>query len=291
MENQFDNKLTTAAFYLEAGRPERALQTLDGVDENTLDSAQYWRIRGSALYDQKAYQEASAALAKGLELEPDDVYLLHVASSTFQMLGNLASAEKAVLQALDISPNNADLLSKYAELVAGAGQFDKAARLLDEASDVDPEDENVVRARFVVATMKGDDNEARRLGEEWLAKDPDSPDVLSATGMTLIGQGNVRRGYDRLRRAASFGPHVIEGSESIFEYGKYASHWLLIPLWPINRFGPVIVWISAMAILIGIRSLGFTSISGILSFVWIGYAIYTWVAPPLVRRLTSRRYR
>ena len=291
MQDFTDGKLTLASYFLDVGNPDKALQTLDEVDESVLDEPEYWIIRGSALYELKQFGKASRAVLKGLNLDPEDIQLLYMLSSAYQMQGNLASAEKAVLQALDISPENPPLLSKYAELVASAGQFDKADQLLGEASLIEPEDEAVVRTRYVVAMLKGNDRETRHYGEKMIARDPENPNVLIATGADLISHGQVGKGYDRLRRAARSGPSIIEEFKPIFQEGRLINHWLLVPLWPIERFGPAVMWISEMVVTFGLRLMGFTTIAGILAITYVAFAIYSWVAPPLVRRFLFRRYR
>ena len=72
MRNPSVEKLTLASYYLDVDKPASALRSLDGVDESVLDDAEYWRIRGSALYLLERYGEASKVLSEGLKLAPED---------------------------------------------------------------------------------------------------------------------------------------------------------------------------------------------------------------------------
>jgi hypothetical protein len=91
--------------------------------------------------------------------------------------------------------------------------------------------------------------------------------------------------------AAGLDPSVVEANESIYHQGRALNHWLIVPLWPIYRFGPGTVWISGIVTIFGLKFIGLSLIAGILAFVWIAYVIYSWIAPRLVRRMQARRFR
>ena len=182
------------------------------------------------------------------------------------------------------------MLADYAKLLASAGRFKKADQLLREAALIDPESTDLLLARYVLATFKGNDREAGQYGEKLSAQAPDDPNAFLASGASLMYQGSFRRGYDKLKSAARSDPSVVEGLEEVFHEGRMVSHWLLVPLWPVYRFGPWTTWLSGIVMIYGSYLMGFTTISGILAMVWIPYLIYSWVAPPLVR-LLLRRFR
>jgi hypothetical protein len=66
------------------------------------------------------------------------------------------------------------------------------------------------------------------------------------------------------------------------------NHWSLLPLYPMRRWG----WGGAAAItaigIIGVRIAGQTlppQTAEIISFVWLGYVIYSWVWPGILNKL------
>jgi hypothetical protein len=69
---------------------------------------------------------------------------------------------------------------------------------------------------------------------------------------------------------------------------RVIAHPLLVPLWPLFRFGALRTWLAAVAVLVMLR-LVLPSLAGVFGLLWIGYCVYSWVAPPLVRWHVSRR--
>jgi hypothetical protein len=63
------------------------------------------------------------------------------------------------------------------------------------------------------------------------------------------------------------------------------------PLWPVQRFGPIPVWIAGIVMLTAVERLAPRSVVGAVVLAWLAWVVYTWVGPPLIRRLYLGRGR
>jgi tetratricopeptide (TPR) repeat protein len=281
--------LALAEFYVDVGRPERALEVLAGLGSEAIEDPHAWFVRAHALVELERWDAASSAAASGLALDPDRVELLHLRALALWRRGELAGAESAVLAALELTPEDPVLLCTYAHLVASAGQLDKAERLVDEASRLDPDDAYVRRTRAELAYLSGRDAAAERHARGALELDPEDADSLTLMGVAAYQRGHGRRGAADVRRAAGLDPssenHVMLAREM-----SGSMHPLLLPLWPIYRFGRGPVWIAGVAALFAVARLDAPApLAAAVVILWLVFVAYSWIAPPLVQRWLERR--
>ena len=71
---------------------------------------------------------------------------------------------------------------------------------------------------------------------------------------------------------------------------KLINHPLMLPLRPFARLNPLVVWIGAVAIIYGLRIAGLGPLSFAFAMIWLGFCVYSWVVPPLVRRWLNRKW-
>jgi hypothetical protein len=61
------------------------------------------------------------------------------------------------------------------------------------------------------------------------------------------------------------------------------------PLWwptrVVQRFGAIPLWAGYLVIAFSLRSGGLTSLAGIVTIGWIVFCIWSWVMPPILRRV------
>ncbi len=290
MSDATHRALALARHFSQIEQPEKVLQTLEGADDAALEDVEYWALRGAALFDLDRFDDAARVLTKGLEIDPEDIQLLYLLARTESARGDLADGERHILEALRLAPENAELLLAYAILVARAGQFAKARALMDKAAQIEPQAEGLPACRFILATLEGKDKPAQRHSEQWVAENPEDPHAIAVSGIAMGDQGKAVRGYRRLRSAASLDPRVVEGMEDVFEERRLWSHWSLKPLWPILRFGAGKVWFAAIAIMLALNLAGLRRAAALFALAYLVLVIYSWVAPPIVRRLLKRRY-
>jgi tetratricopeptide (TPR) repeat protein len=276
--------LAAAERYIEIGRPRQALEALAGLDAETASSPRARTLRAFALYGEEDFARAADAARDGLAEDPDSVQLLYVLSLSLEQVGDLGGAESAVLAALRLLPEDVELLCQYAAILMRAGQLDKATRLVDVASGIDPESPDVFEARLTLAYLRADDREVKRLTEALLAMDPESARGHRMLGVLAFNQGRAVEAAERFAHTVRADP-----TDERFAADAREARALRSPLWWPNRFiqryGVAQTWIAYIVIAFGLRAAGLVSVAAIIGGVWLLFCIYTWVAPPILRRV------
>jgi tetratricopeptide (TPR) repeat protein len=282
--------LIMARHYLSMGRADKALETLGQPSAADFEDARFWLLRGLAFHQLERYEEAQKVVAKGLALAPESAELLWLLFRCEKEADRLAEAERAILKALQQSPENPFFLSEYALLVAQVGQMAKAERLLQEARRIDPHDKHVDRAAILVAYLRGDDSEAVQKGKALLAEEPEDFTTHYLLGGSLMAQGRFGDANRHAHTAAALQP-IHGGVVQMARHSRFVNHWLMWPLRPLYRFGTVPVWIAAVVIVFSLQAAGFSRVSAIFAYVYLGYVIYSWTVPFLLRRWLQRQGR
>lgn len=277
--------LTLARHYVQSGNGAKALAALKGVDDAAAH-AEAWALRAAAALSIERDQEGWEAAHRGLALEPDSLELLSLHAYGAMRLGRLAEAEGSALAALERRPDDPSLLCLYADVVARDGQVDKASKLVERAAGIDPESTSVMLARAELAYLRGDQRALERHAREMLSTDPEGRAGHHMQGVALANAGRFREAARHYAQIAGADPSD-HGSAEIARQARAASHPLLWPMWPINRFGPWVVWAVGVGAMLLARSY-VPAVAGPVTLIWLAYVVYTWVAPSLVERLVNR---
>lgn len=281
------------------------------------------RHRIDELLDRRRVAQARALLASALAEHPDDTELLllgaradlieddhaaarqtlerviarepaHLTARTMLLVvltadGELASAEQLALSLLNEYPQSAWLYAVYGRVMLKALHFAKARALAQEALRLEPHEDEALRVLAlcdVVELRRSVDSAAL---QRLLAEHPDDHNTLSLVVTALIHDGQhaaALRGARELLRADPNNAHWLACVQAL----AVDNHWSLKPLWPMRRFG----WGGAIALwlggIVGVRALGqsHAQAAGILSWVILGYVVYSWVWPPLLKRWLLR---
>ncbi|NEA32706.1 tetratricopeptide repeat protein [Streptomyces sp. SID13031] len=289
MNEPTEARLQMAGHWLQIGHPERTLTELQGLWGDAALDYRAFLFRGAALHALDRNEEAISVLRDGLSHYGLSVPLLQLLGSALRAAGQLQEAEAVYLQGLSLNPNEADLLLGYAMVCLAAGQTEKAAALVERAASFAPESASVSSARAQVAFAQGRHEDMRRHSQEALSADPEDPGAQALHGTASMLTGDARSGYRSLASAAAANPADGDLRGAARE-AKLINHPLLLPLRPFQRFNPLVVWICAVAIIYGLSAAGFGALSTIFAIGWFAFCVYSWVAPPLVRRLINRKW-
>lgn len=199
-----------------------------------------------------------------------------------------AEAESVILALIREWPGAPGFYTAYARLMLRALQVDKARGLVAEALRLAPDSRDALQVAALcdlVDGRRGDQAAMRRL----LVEDPGSRETLSLVVNALIDQGRLREAQrlsKELLRAQPDDPFALARVKAL----AGDTHWALLPLWPMQRWG----WTASIGMWIGAVAIGrllerqAPEWAGTFWICWLVYAIYSWVAPTLVSRLTAR---
>jgi tetratricopeptide (TPR) repeat protein len=273
---------TNAQHLLSLGRVSEALAELDKDFDS--EDPMFWWLRALALYYSGGIDDAMAAVRSGLRVDPDSSLLLELLAQCHLSRHDLAAAEEAVLAALRVDAEDADLFALYAQIVAAAGQTEKARKLIAQARRIDPEHAGAVRVEAALAASRFDHHETLLRGRELLSIDPEDSRAHLLTGEVLHNRGDVDDAAEYLRTAVVSDP-TDELAAEIARENLIWRHPLMWPLLPAKKFGAAKVWIAGIVVLLLARTMRNNTITLTLACVWIAYCVYSWVVPPIVRRL------
>lgn len=201
--------------------------------------------------------------------------------------GRQAEAEQVLLELLRESPQDSDLLCHYAFLLLRAGQTGKARALAAEAARFAPEDLMVLSTLALLDLAEGRaPSDMGALGK-MLDLYPEAEATLRTLAFSLAERMQLsaaREAVALLVRRSPNDHHVVRLAAHI----AYLSHWSMRPMYPLLRWG----WAGSFGLyggFIALTTLG----RGVLppplllavSVGWLAYALYSWVYPPLLKRL------
>ena len=275
-------RVALAEHWLDAGRPERALQELDTAGEASFEVAG-WQVRSRALRELGDPPAAALAARRGLARDPDDLLLLAGLSDALRDQDDLQGAEAALLHALRVAPQAPWLLTAYARLLATAGESAKAEQVLERAASLRPDDLDVLRTRAYLAFACGDDGRARRLAREALGHDPQDLGSHRLFGAASAVSGRSRDAERHLAVVAAASLGDRDARAAAVE-ARIAAHPALLPLRVISRWSPGVVWLFGIALVFGATRLLPPGPAGVVVFSWLAFIVWSWVGPPVVGR-------
>ena len=233
--------------------------------------------------------EARDTVGKILEIEPgsfDARFLLariHVEEERYD------AAEQVLIELLRDYPEAAELYAHYARVMLATFNIDKAERLAAEALKRDPDNESALHVHTLCGFVRSSGTEQLERVHKQLEQYPDQMQTTLTVIQLLMSRGRNREAYGLARELVALQPdseHLVELAQEL----RYASHWSLLPLWPMQKWGwggSIAIWIAVVALfrsgVLDGTPLG--PYAGVLVAVVIGYVIYSWVWPPILRRL------
>lgn len=276
--------------------------------------------RVGMLLDRQRYRQARTAVGEGLASHPDSPMLLYYsafldwvedrlepAHATLQQLlrldpehyggrmllgqllaerKDLAGAEQVWIALIRDYPEDPGLYAHYGDLMLSVLELDKALRLAQEGLRHEPEHEHCLfvsaMARLVDGKRLGDNVDLATL----IARHPERLRAGTALVVALEDGGRTREALhvsQELLRAQPDHPQLLANVRGL----KAATHWSMLPLYPIQRWGWPAVFAMWAVFAFGLPRIAPGLPPGVvigITIAWVVYAIYSWVWPPLLRR-------
>jgi len=222
---------------------------------------------------QAPHSESARALLFDLQLEKNE----------------LVAAEQVVVELLRERPQAAHYYARYAEVMIRAMQLQKARALCQEGLKYHADDPGCLAAVSLCDLIERPRGATSHALQQLLVHHPQWLRTLVLVVITLHDRGDYNgasRIAQELVRAQPDNTDIVQLAAEL----KATTHWSLLPLWPLRRWG----WGGSIALwLLGIVAVQTFAHSnsvaaGILGFCILGYALYSWVWPPILRRWVFR---
>lgn len=281
MQQASSRALALVRHYIEIDRPQQALEVLQRIPPGESDQSEVWRWRALAHYMLDQHDQAVRAARALLALAPDDLMGLYMLGLAHMARGDFAEAEAAWLAGLRLNPEEVTLLCWYGRLMLLTDHHAKAQRLLERAQQIDPESAEVARLRLLIAYTHGGTRATEQISRELLARDPHDRLALRVLTDVSIERGKLRHADRYLEQLVRSDP-ADHATAAVARSVRAAHHWLLLPLWPLWRWGVARVWLGVVAICLVALLLRNVVVVGVVGSLYLGLVVYSWVVPPLV---------
>ena len=280
-----NRNLVAARAALGRGNPARALEHIN--DSKAFDQAETWQLQTQAYLALNRIDEARQSVSQGLRLEPQNSQLEILYSRVLSRANQYQEAEASLLRVLGREPQNVDALFYYGWLLAEAGDSDGARNVIDALPDwARASDPNTMALQAYVAIIDGKKAESARYLQTGLEIDPENTHLRQLAGIRESMDHRMGAAADHLIGAAMADP---SRAGDLGREGRYLNHPLMAPTRLITRIGPGRLWIAwIMLLFIGRRVLP-TAVLVPLVVIYLTGAIYSWVAPPLLRAWLKRK--
>jgi len=199
--------------------------------------------------------------------------------------GEFADAELLLIGMLREYPESADLYGRYSRLMLRTLHLDKAEQLAREGLRYDPENGECLMASALCETARS----GARANEglvKLLKAHPDSLSSVHALVVALVDAGRLEEAH-RIAQGALRGDPANDNLLQLVRELRIQNHWSMKPLWPLQKWGwgaSAVMWVGGIVVLNALRKTA-PELATPAAFVWLGYCIYSWVWPPLIRRL------
>lgn len=234
--------------------------------------------------------ETRARVADVLAVQPDHREARHLLFKLELDAGRFQAAEEVILALLRTAPEDAFFLAEYARLMLRVVQLPKARQLVDEALRLEPQLPMAQVMDALLHVAEGDDHAASQRLATLMADDPQATHVAMTALVVLDSRRRWREVLEIGRALLRTRPHDQALIETLIE-ARLRTHWSTKPLWPLLRFGfagNVAIWGGGVAAIAVTAAAGATSAAGICLLVYIGYRVYSWIWPPILRRWLRR---
>ena len=203
---------------------------------------------------------------------------------------DLPAAEALALELIADYPRSAWLYAAYARVMLRAMEIGKGRELAIEALRIDPDEQEALRVMAlcdIVDGKRGQDEQAlRRL----IAEHPDDERTLAMMTTALVHRGRTAEALRCAQLLLRMNPTEPVWLTLVREL-RYQRHWTLIPMRPLQRWGwggSIAIWLGGI---VAVRALAPSSpgLANALGWTIFTWAVYSWVWPPLLRRLLVPR--
>lgn len=195
-------------------------------------------------------------------------------------------AERAIIDLLREYPEAASYYGRYADLMLRTLNVDKARALASEGLKYDSEDTDCLSALTVCDFIEGRSGQVSHALQQMLVHHPQSTRTLVLIVIALQDRGDYR-GAKRVAQELVQANPDNEALVSIARELKTTTHWSLLPLWPMQRWGWAASFGIWILVIVGSRAIQKVNPawSGIFLVIVLTYVAYSWIWPPILRRL------
>ena len=239
-------------------------------------------------YSEKKFTDADKTVSSALSQAPEHYGARMLRATLYEEQKRYSESEAVWIDLLRDYPESPDCYAGYADLMLRTLHIDKAERLTEEALRLAPDHSRGLFIACLIQVIHGHSlAEGNEHLQQLLREHPEKVNTLLTLIIALEQRGEYRSALRVAQQLVSMHP----GAQSFVELTrtlKRNTHWSMLPLYPMMRWG----WGGAATVtligIIGVRIAGHALPTGLALTViygWLAYVIYSWVWPPLLKKL------
>ena len=286
---QEKNSIELIEHYFYLNRFEQASALLPEALEEEPENAYLWFLLGYSSYALDLYEEAEEQLLEALRLGAAEEEVLYTLGRAYLETERWQESEEMFLETLRVNPQNAEAHAYYALLMKKTGNKKKAKSLLEKALELEPENPHALRLHFFIEGTNESSKEQVLKLEQYMNSADSEIAKLIRLGMNALFHNNMKEAKEYFRQAYLLQPDNEDLLKTLEEL-DIASHPLLAHNKIINKLGgPAGVWFIGVGISFLLLFTGLERLFQIWLILYGGFAIYTWIAEPLVELIRKVR--
>lgn len=208
--------------------------------------------------------------------------------------GKNKESEASLLEGLRLHPDSAWLYLQYARLMMKTAHLDRAQLLIDKALEINPESEDAHALASLLQSHRNQTARSKRSGRISLKLAPEEDVSHYAMGHALLNGGHPFKAREHFREALRIDPSDSDLEEAYLEADK-CCRVVYLPMYffslvmhrlPGRQFALWALFVAFTMIASGSGMSG--GLLGTITLLYVGFAIYTWIADPLAKRWIKR---
>jgi tetratricopeptide (TPR) repeat protein len=291
-------RLRRAGAQLARGQVDAAIETLAMLLGDEPDDADAHALLALCLARRKRLHAARMEAETSLQLDPENVFAHRAMALVLSFSRRFQEALKHLQAAQALAPDDALVEIDLAGLHLAWQHVDAALPHAQRARELLPDSEEPLVMLARVAAEGGRRDQAEALAREALEIDPESVDALVIVGDAALAAGRVDDAREHAAWALQQDPEHAGALELICSIKARQSPWIGL-WWRFQAFVTSGGGTRAVAILLGIflsyktgaivlEEYGRPDAAQLLRYVWLGFCVYTWVAPEVFLRALRR---
>ncbi len=228
---------------------------------------------------------AEATVRQALLVDPEHAPARQLLASLLTERNEFADAELLLIGLLRDFPEQADFYGRYARLMLRTLHLEKAEQLAREGLRYDPENAECLLAFALCETARSGARPNEAL-VKLLGAHPESLSTVHALVVALVDSGRIDEAH-RIAQGAMRADPANENLVTLVRELRIQNHWTMKPLWPLQKWGwgaSAAMWAGAF-ILVRMLEKSAPAVVGPFVIFWLAYAVYSWVWPPVLRRI------
>jgi tetratricopeptide (TPR) repeat protein len=280
--------LSNAHALIDRQRFAMARQLLSGALAAQPEHSELLYLLAFVDYSEKKIDDADRTVNSVLARSPEHYGARTLRAAIYEEQKRYAHAEATWIELLRDHPESADCYAGYADLMLRTLHLDKALRLTQEGLRLRPEHSRCLFIACLIQVVQG--HSLSKEGEHLqllLREHPEKVRTLLTLVIALEQRGDSRAALRVAQQLLAMHP----GSQSFVELVrtlKRNTHWSMLPLYPMMRWGWGGAGVVTVIGIIGVRIAGHTlpgSIALVIIYGWLAYVIYSWVWPGILKKL------